>query len=369
LTERNAAGFAEFGSGLFDPAAVARVISGTNTALDQFGSLLATRREAGYVRQCHGDLHLRNIVLHDGRPTLFDCVEFNDEIACVDVLYDLAFLLMDLWRRQLPAHANTVWNRYLTETGDLGGTGLMPLFLSCRAAIRAKTGATALRVQAAPAREGELQRAAREYLAMAERLLDPPAPCLVAIGGLSGSGKSTIARALAPVIGAVPGAIVLRSDEIRKQICGVPLLTQLGPEAYTTEVTNRVYATLTERAGLALRGGFSAVVDATFLQATDRQAIEAFARAAAVPFVGLWLQAPVQTLLERLQQRGPDASDADAAVLGMQRAQNAGAVSWHRLDTSTSIDTVLEKGLLLLRGYVNDAPMCGRVRGAPGLPE
>jgi aminoglycoside phosphotransferase family enzyme/predicted kinase len=357
VVDGNAAGFSEFGSGLFDPAIVTRVISGTRGMLERSGSLLETRRKGGFVRQCHGDLHLRNIILYNGHPILFDGVEFNDEIACVDVLYDLAFLLMDLWRRRLPAHANAVWNRYLTETADLGGIGLMPLFLSCRAAIRAKTSATALSVQGDPARVRELQTSAREYLAMAEHLLHPLAPCLVAIGGLSGSGKSTVARALAPLLGAVPGAIVLRSDEIRKQICGVPRLTRLGPEAYTTEVTNRVYKTLIDRAGLALRGGFTAIVDATVLRATDRQAIEAFARSAAVRFVGLWLEGPAQTLLQRLQQREHDASDADATVLRVQRVQDVGAISWRRLDSSASIDAVREKALSLLRDHVNDAPV------------
>ena len=129
--------------------------------------MLERRRESGLVRQCHGDLHLRNIVLLDGRPTLFDGVEFNDEISCTDVLYDLAFLLMDLWRRRLPRHANAVWNRYLAETGDLDGVPLLPLFLSCRAAVRAKTSATAAQLQNDVPRRNELHGLAREYLAMA----------------------------------------------------------------------------------------------------------------------------------------------------------------------------------------------------------
>lgn len=355
VVDGNAAGFSEFGADLFDQATAGRVISGTRAALDRSASVLETRRETGFVRQCHGDLHLRNIVLLDGSPTIFDGVEFNDEIACVDVLYDLAFLLMDLWRRRMPAHANAVWNRYLAEAGDLAGIGLMPLFLSCRAAIRAKTNATALRVQTDSMRAGELQNAAREYLAMAERLLQPPAPCLVAIGGLSGSGKSTAARAIAPSLGSVPGAIVLRSDEIRKQICGVSLHTRLGADAYTTEVSDRVYKVLVDRAGVASRGGFSVIVDATFLRATDRRAIESFAHGAAVPFVALWLEAPVEALLQRLQQREPDVSDADATVLRMQTAQDIGAISWHRLDASASIDDVRNQALSLLRGHVNDA--------------
>jgi hypothetical protein len=188
-------------------------------------------------------LHLRNIVMIDGRPTLFDAIEFNDEIACIDVLYDLAFLLMDLWRRQMPRHANIIWNGYVTDTDDVGGIPLLPIFLSCRAAVRAKTSATAANLQGDPQRKRELQDMAREYLAMAQRLLQPPPACLIAIGGLSGSGKSTLARALAPLIGAVPGAVVIRSDETRKQLCGVDPLQRLGPEGYTAEMSRQVYET------------------------------------------------------------------------------------------------------------------------------
>src|SRR5690606_17951777 len=143
---------------------------------------------------------------------------------------DLAFLLMDLWRRELPVHANRVWNRYLFESDDLEGLPLMPLFLSCRAAVRAKTSATAADVQSDPSRRNELQTLARDYLAMADRLLKPRPPTLIAIGGFSGTGKTTVALSLAPSVGAVPGAVVLRSDELRKRLCGVSPLERLGPE-------------------------------------------------------------------------------------------------------------------------------------------
>jgi predicted kinase len=294
------------------------------------------------VRQCHGDLHLRNIVLLDGRPTLFDGVEFNDKIACTDVLYDIAFLLMDLWRRGLPRHANTVWNRYLSDTGDFNGLSVLPLFLSCRAAVRAKTSATAAKLQPDARRGNELQALAREYLAMAERLLHPPGPRLVAVGGFSGTGKSTLALGLAPSVGAVPGAVVIRSDEIRKRLSGVSPLHRLGPEGYSSEMSERVYATVAERARLTIREGHSAIVDAVYARPVDRQAIEQVAADVAVPFVGIWLEAPEDTLIARAEQRRNDASDADASVIRLQHRHGTGAMTWHRVEAAPSAEIVLE---------------------------
>jgi uncharacterized protein len=340
VIEGNAAAFAEFGPGILGPSACVRVTDVSRRELERRGSLLDARRSGGFVRQCHGDLHLRNIVLLDGHPTLFDAVEFNDEIACGDVLYDLAFLLMDLWHRQLPRHANAVWNAYLAETADFAGIALVPLFLSCRAAVRAKTSATAAGVQRDASSGGELQQAAREYLAMAARLLSPPAPTLIAVGGFSGSGKSTLAVSVAPSIGAVPGAVVLRSDELRKRLCGVSPFERLGPDGYASSVSDRVYAELATRASLVVRAGYSAIVDAVYARAADRWAIERAAADAGVPFTGLWLDATESTLLERVQRRRHDASDADARVVRMQRAQETGAIAWHRLDASRSAEAV-----------------------------
>jgi predicted kinase len=284
---------------------------------------------------------LRNIVLLDERPTLFDGVEFNDEISCTDVFYDLAFLLMDLWRRRLPRHANAVWNRYLVETADFDGISLLPLFLSCRAAVRAKTSATAARLQHDAQRRSELDGMAREYLAMAGQLLHPPRSCLVAVGGFSGSGKSTVALGLAPSIGAAPGAVVLRSDETRKRLCGVPLLQRLGPEGYSVQVSERVYSTVAEQAALVLRAGHSVVVDAVYARAADRRVIEQVAEAAAAPFIGLWLDAPESLLVDRTTRRRNDASDADASVVRLQRSQDIGDIGWFRLDASASAASVL----------------------------
>jgi len=355
VIEGNASGFDEFGRSCLDPEASERLIEHSRRELQRLEAVLERRRQHGFVRQCHGDLHLRNIVLLDRQPTLFDGVEFNDEIACIDVLYDLAFLLMDLWRRQLPRHANVVWNRYLSDADTLSDVSLLPLFLSCRAAVRAKTSATAAGLQQDAERRRELHETAREYLTMADRLLHPPHASLIAVGGLSGSGKSTLALALAPIAGAVPGAIVFRSDEIRKRLCGVAPLERLGPEGYSPQVSARVYATLAERAASVVRAGHSAIVDAVYAHETDRQAIERVAAAASVPFIGLWLEAPESTLVSRTEQRRNDPSDANADVVRTQRGQHTGEITWHRVDASFSPPSVLESAENYLRAHVRDA--------------
>jgi aminoglycoside phosphotransferase family enzyme/predicted kinase len=364
VVDGNAIGFAEQGRGILDSTICASLTTDTCAALDRQGALLDARREAGFVRQCHGDLHLRNIVQLDGCPTPFDAIEFNDEIACTDVLYDLAFLLMDLWRRQLPQHANVVWNGYLSETTDLKGIPLLPLFLSCRAAVRAKTSATAANLQSDPSRRSELQALARDYLATAMTLLHPPGPCLVAIGGFSGSGKSTLAVELAPSLGAVPGAVVIRSDEIRKRLCGVEPLVRLGPESYTADVSRRVYGTVAERAGVIVRGGHAAIADAVFARPADRSAIEQVAVDAGVPFVGIWLDAPESILIARSERRQLDPSDADTTVIRQQITQDTGPIRWLRVDATPAIENNLQNTTDALHSRLPDG-ILRAVRDSP----
>ena len=203
VVEGNARDFAARSS--FDAGLAAELTTRARAALAMHAAGLDDRQGRGFVRRCHGDLHLRNIVLLDGAPTPFDAVEFNDDISCIDVLYDLAFLLMDLWRRSLRAHANAVFNAYVGDTGHVDGLALLPLFLSCRAAVRAKTGATTAALENDPVKRRELEQTAAGYLALARQLLEPPPARLVAVGGLSGTGKSSLARRLAPAVGAAPG--------------------------------------------------------------------------------------------------------------------------------------------------------------------
>lgn len=344
----NAVAFRGEAASVLDRSLCTSLLSASRAAVDRHRSLLDRRRAEGYVRQCHGDLHLRNIVLLDGSPTLFDAIEFNDELACIDVHYDLAFLLMDLWRERLPQHANAVFNGYLAATADFDGLALLPLFLSSRAAIRAKTAVTA----AALAADAQTQQArcasAREYLQAAIQLLRPARPALIAIGGMSGTGKSTLAVSLAPSVGPVPGAVVLRSDEIRKRLCGVSEQTRLGPTGYTDEVSRLVYDTLVSHAADTIRAGHSAIVDAVFMSHADRAAVERAAASAGVPFVGLWLHAPETVLVDRVGRRGLDASDADAAVIRMQLARDPGAVTWNRIDASGNPDALRRDAVRLV---------------------
>ena len=334
IIDGNAAGFAKEAAGILDPGRCARLTNRARFVLDRDGVLLDQRRDSGLVRHCHGDLHLRNIVLLDGQPTLFDAIEFNDDISSIDVLYDLAFLLMDLWQLGLPHHANLLWNSYLAETADLDGLPLMPLFMSCRAAVMAKTTATSANMQTDEGRRLELQALANAYLTLAEALLEPPLPRLVAIGGLSGSGKSTLAMDVAPSLGAAPGAVVIRSDEIRKKLCGVRPLDRLGPAGYTDDISRRVYAALMQQADTVVRAGYAAIADAVFANGADRDAVQHVAATAGVPFAGLWLEAPESVLISRVVGRGPDVSDAGVDVIRRQVAQPADSIRWHRLDAS-----------------------------------
>jgi predicted kinase len=351
VIDGNALGLAEDGRGWLDPAASAALTSASRSVLEQQRIRLDARRDTGQVRQCHGDLHLRNIVLIGGSPTLFDAIEFNDEIACIDVLYDLAFLLMDLGHRGLPRHANAVLNGYLLDTRDFAGLALLPFFLSCRAAVRAKTSATAATLQSDTERQRELRRAATEYLTMARVLLTPPPAGLIAVGGVSGTGKSTLARALAPLIGPVPGAVVLRSDEIRKQLCGVEPLQRLGPEAYSAEMAERVYAELADRATAILRAGHGVIADAVYARPAQRAAIERAAAHAGAPFLGVWLEAPESLLIGRVRGRTQDASDAGVEVARAQLASDPGPITWRRVDAGLDADTVARNTSTMLSNW------------------
>ncbi len=315
---------------LFPAPQLTALASGTRAAFARLRPLLEQRQRAGFVRRCHGDLHLGNIVLLDGEPTLFDAIEFDANLATGDVFYDLAFLLMDLIERGLGPAANIVLNRYLNETQRLENLDVLaalPLFLSMRAAIRAKV--TAARAKHSDKRV-QAEQSARDYFALAQRLLVPPKPVLVAVGGLSGTGKSWLAHTLAPELWPAPGAVVLRSDVERKVLFGLAETERLPQPAYAPKVTAKVYGTLEDKARRVIVAGHSAIVDAVFADAGERAAIARAAGGAA--FYGLFLIADLSVRIARVGARPADASDADAAVARRQEQYDLGAIDWQKVD-------------------------------------
>lgn len=334
---------------VFGEPAVQRLVDATRTAWRRVTPLLDARQRGGRVRHCHGDLHLRNIVAIDGVPTLFDCLEFDDDLATIDVLYDLAFVLMDLWHAGSEPLANRLFNRYLDEADETDGLPLLPLFMAMRATVRAHVTATQALAAEAPSGDARvdadarraLERDARGYLELAGRLLEAAPACLVAIGGRSGSGKSTTAAAVAHAVGPPPGARVLSSDRLRKALHGVAPQTRLPPAAYRPEVSEHVYRVMAERAAAVLATGHGAIADAVFDREPDRERIAAVAESAGVPFIGAWLETSEAVLIERVNARRGDPSDADADVVRRQLQREPGAMRWHRIDAGEDAATRL----------------------------
>ncbi|PZA13053.1 DNA-binding protein [Rhodopseudomonas palustris] len=339
---------AELAAGGFAADDVSALDRGSRAALGRLRPLLERRGAAGFVRWCHGDLHLANIVILDGKPTLFDAIEFDPIIASVDVLYDLAFPLMDLLHYGRGSDSAQLLNRYLAETADdnFDALSALPLLLSMRAAIRAKV------LLARPAADDSIRDAnraiAESYFALALRLIAPPPPRLIAVGGLSGTGKSVLARALSGHVPPLPGAVVLRSDVARKRLYGVADTERLPATAYTPDVTEKVYRGLAERAARILNQGHSVIVDAVFSKPDERQAIEAIAAELAVPFHGVFLTADLDIRIARVSGRIGDASDATPEIVRQQHSYAHGVIGWTTIDAGGTPAETLSRTLAAL---------------------
>lgn len=346
IIDGNAESLAAFGAHF--PADARRdLIAAQHGLVDRHAALLDARAARGRLRHVHGDLHLSNIALIDGVPTPFDCLEFDARLATIDVLYDLAFLLMDLWQRGLQREANIVFNRYFDVAGeDEAAVALMPLFLSVRATIRAHV------LAALAERQGGGQDAAGRaagHFRLARDLLAPVAPRLVVVGGLSGTGKSTLARAIGGEFAPAPGARILRSDVIRKQLAGVAIEQRLPVAGYTPAASERVYTAIARRARLLLEGGAPVIADAVYGRRRERETIEAETRSAGARFDGIWLEADLEERVARVEDRSGDASDADAEVAAAQTRIAVGDLGgWRRLSAEGSASDLARRALALL---------------------
>ncbi len=277
------------------------------------------RKSACFVRECHGDMHLRNIAWVDDAPLVFDCIDFNPFLRWIDVMSDVAFLVMDLMDRKQTVLAQRFLNDYLEQTGDYGGMGVLRFYLVYRAMVRAKIDA----IRAAQEGIGRKEQLTAEqdffsYLELASSYIKPARPSLIITRGLSASGKSTVSRSLLERIGAVR----IRSDVERKRLFGLAAGDHGGSAVakhiYSWQATERTYGKLAELAGKILDAGYPVIVDAVFLQQGERQCFQTLAKSRRIPFMILECRAGLELLRRRIGQRRNDVSDADLQVLEKQ---------------------------------------------------
>lgn len=327
ILQNNLECFSKFGTGLFSEQQIKEAAAGSKKILAGISHLLDLRKRNGKVRHCHGDLHLANIVLIDGKPILFDAIEFDDALATIDVIYDLSFLIMDLAFQGLVVEANVLLNRYITLSLDFEGLAALPLFLSMRSGIRAHVAAL-----------NKDKVKVKNYMRFALKCLKPTSPKLVAIGGLSGSGKSSLARIISPNLTPLPGAVLLRSDIIRKQLSGIDQYAKLTEQAYSADITRKTYDEIYKRATIALNAGYSVIADAVFAAPFEREAIQDVGVRTEIKFKGIWLETDPSIASARISNRKNDASDATTSVLDQQLDYDVGTMNWSTFDSSMSLE-------------------------------
>ena len=351
IENENDAELRRFVPAVFAADDVASLSHGCRRELQNLSELLDDRAADGRVRHCHGDMHLGNICQFEDGPVPFDAIEFNAEFSDIDVLYDLAFVLMDLCGRDLRGLATGLFNRYLSATRDYAGIAAMPLFLALRAGIRAHvTAAHAVEIEDVEER-GKHERHARAFLELALASLDRRSPVLIAVGGLSGSGKSGLAHTISAAgsLAPLPGAVHLQSDVVRKRVAGVSPEQELDEAWYGEDISRQVHDRMANDAETALQAGYPVVMDATFMDPTRRTAVQLLAKRMGVAFVGLWLEAPVAELEARVAARDSDPSDADLRVLHNQLKVELGTIDWHRVDASDDRVATAQRALAIIQ--------------------
>lgn len=337
---------------LTDPEDLARLRAIQTWAERQFECLrptLLTRKREGHIRECHGDLHLGNLVAIDGRLVPFDCIEFSEDLRWIDTLSELAFIVMDLEVRILPALAWRLLNRYLSLTGDYAGLAVFDYYRVYRATVRAKIACLTLQ-QAEPAQASLLTRQCLDYLDYATRIIHKPQPILLITHGLSGCGKSYLAMQLAE---ALP-AIRVASDIERKRLAGFGPTDKTNTGVYSTDMTVTTYEHLRACAAYLLRAGQSAIVDATFLKVEQRARFRELAADEGVTFAILDLDAPQSLLKARIETRMKTGADPSEATLDVLAAQCASAepLTEAELKERVEVDASRQPNLLSLLGIL-----------------
>jgi hypothetical protein len=307
--------------------------------------LMQYRKKQGYVRECHGDLHLGNMTLINGKVTLFDCIEFNPMLRWIDVISEVAFLFIDLLHFGYDRYAYRFLNRYLQHTGDYQGLALLRYYLVYRALVRAKVAL--LRMAQQQGDDAAARQAFCEYATfadLAERFTKPRQTALFITHGYSGSGKSTMASQLAEKI----GAFQIRSDIERKRLFGYRANEQtdsgINDGLYTQEASLKTYQYLKKLAKAVLDAGFPAIIDAAFLKTGQRDLFRQLAADCGVPFHIVTFQASDQELCRRINQRQGDASEATVAVLHQQQ-QSAQPLSEQELPGIVTVNTESDNAL------------------------
>ena len=326
-------------------AALRRLQQWTLAQHARLEQLFEGRWRDGFVRECHGDLHLGNMVLIDRRIRIFDCIEFNAQLRWIDVMSEVAFLTMDLIRHERPDFAYRFLDRYLQITGDYRGVQLLRYYIIYRALVRAKVAAIrATQPGVDPQTRRSLREKCRAHVMHARDETEAARPRLVILHGLSGSGKTVVSQALLESV----GAIRIRSDVERKRLHGMSPAARseshVGAGIYTAQAGSATYNRLTELADLALDAGYPVLVDAAFLKRAQREQLCDLAHAKRVPFAILHTQASEATLRRRISQRaaaGIDASEASASVLDWQLANQEPLTEAERA-VSFSCDTERE---------------------------
>ena len=288
----------------------------------RLNSTFITRKREGWVRECHGDLHLGNLVRYRGEPTLFDCLEFSPILRWIDCISDIAFLMMDLCHTGEDAPGWRVLNEWLQQTGDFGGLAVLRYYFVYRALVRAKVAAIRLhQPELSLTEENQQKERLKSYVDLALQSTRPCQAAIILMHGVSGSGKSFVARQLAPLI----QAIRIRSDVERKRLLGSAAspsrVSVSEADLYSPQAIHRTYQHLQTLARTVVAAGFPVIIDATFCKRTDRADFAAIAKELSVPFLIISCTAQEHVLLERVAQRtqcGNDASDANASVLKQQ---------------------------------------------------